>query len=219
MAKSSTLGPPLVHMDWRWGTRADAPGGMRWRQVEWTEDPTKKRKLPVLKLFLTATFIIPALLATLTGCSDTTPAPEEVPTPTQVSSRPVAPTSTDAPVSTQVPTERPTAGPTATPASPPTLEPKATPVPPGVLSPLQALDSTALLSELSDTELACIGDNPEELARSPPGLARHPGKNRPSSSGVSPTRPWQESFSLGSYPAQNRSAKKLRTASGQVSQS
>ena len=128
----------------------------------------------MLKLFLTATFIIPALLATLTGCSDTTPAPEEVPTPTQVSSRPVAPTSTDAPVSTQAPTERPTAGPTATPASPPTLEPKATPVPPGVLSPLQALDSTALLSELSDTELACIGDNPEELGRSLAGPGSPP---------------------------------------------
>ena len=36
----------------------------------------------------------------------------------------------------------------------------------GVLAPLQALDSSALLSELSDTELACIGDNPEKLARS-----------------------------------------------------
>ena len=52
-----------------------------------------------------------------------------------------------------------------------------------------------------------------------PGLARHPGKNRPSSSGVSKTRPWQESFSPGSYLVQGRSAKKLPTASGQRSQS
>ena len=120
----------------------------------------------MLKLFLPATMALLVTLATLTACSDTTPAPEEVPTPTQVSSRIEAPASTDAPVSTQAPTERPTAAPKATPASPPTPEPTATPLPLGVLAPLQALDSLALLSELSDTELACIGDNPEKLVRS-----------------------------------------------------
>ena len=57
---------------------------MRWRQVEWMEDPAKKRELPVLKLFLQATITLLVALATLTACSDTTPAPEEVPTPTQV---------------------------------------------------------------------------------------------------------------------------------------
>ena len=128
------------------------------------EDPTKKRKLPVVKLFLPATICFLVTLATLTACSDTTPAPEEVPTPTQVSSRIAAPASTDAPVSTETPTERPTAAPRATPASPPTPEPTATPAPSGLLAPLQALDSFALLSALSDTEKACIGDHPKKLA-------------------------------------------------------
>ena len=173
----------------------------------------------MLKLFLPATITLLATLAALTACSDTTPALEEVPTPTQVTSRIAAPASTDAPVSTQAPTERPTAAPRATPASPPTPEPTATPVPLGVLAPLQVLDSQAMLSELSDTELACIGDNPEKLARSLAGPARHPGKNRPSSSGVSKTRPWQGFFSPGSYLVQGRSAKKLPTASGLGSQS
>ena len=40
--------------------------GNGWRQVEWMEDPTKIRKLPVLKLFLTATITLLAALATLT---------------------------------------------------------------------------------------------------------------------------------------------------------
>ena len=120
----------------------------------------------MLKLFLPATIFFLIALATLTACSDTTPALEEVPTPTRVSSRIAAPASTDAPVSTQAPTERPTAAPRATPASPPTPEPTATPAPLGVLAPLQALDSSALLSALSDTEKACIGDDPEKLARS-----------------------------------------------------
>ena len=157
---------------------ADAPRGMRWRQVEWMEDPTKKRKLPVLKLFLPATITLLATLATLTACSDTTPALEEVPTPTQVPTKVAAPASTDAPVSTEASTERPTAAPRATPASPPTPEPTATPAPLGVLAPLQALDSSALLSELSDTELACIGNNPEKLARSLAGPGSTPREDQ-----------------------------------------
>ena len=47
-------------------------------------------------------------------------------------------------------------------------------MPLGVLSPLQVLDSSALLSELSDTELACIGDNPEKLAQSLAGPGSAP---------------------------------------------
>ena len=119
----------------------------------------------MLKLFLSATVTLLVTLATLTACSDTTPAREEVPTPTQVSSRVAAPAATDAPVSTHAPTERPTAAPKATPASTPTPEPTATPVSLGVLAPLRFQDSGAMLSELSDTELACIGDDPEKLAR------------------------------------------------------
>ena len=118
------------------------------------------------RLLLLATITLLVALATLTACSDTTPATEEVPTPTQVSSGTAAPASTDAPVSTQAPTERPTAAPRATPASPPAPEPTTTPAPPGVLAPLRLQDSGAMLSELADTELECIGDDPEKLARS-----------------------------------------------------
>ena len=75
------------------------------------------------------------------------------------------PASTDAPVSTQAPTERLTAAPKATPANSPTREAINITAPPGVLAPLQALDSGAMLSELSDTELACIGENPERQTR------------------------------------------------------
>ena len=131
----------------------------------------------MLKLFLPATIFFLVALATLTACSDTTPAPEEVPTPTQVPSKVAAPAST-APVSTQAPTERPTAAPRATPASPPTPEPTATPAPLGVLAPLQALDSSALLSALSDTEKACIGENPEKLAQSLAGPGSAPREDQ-----------------------------------------
>ena len=137
----------------------------------------QEKELPVLKLFLPATIFFLVALATLTACSDTTPAPEEVPTPTQVPSKVAAPAST-APVSTQAPTERPTAAPRATPASPPTPEPTATPVPLGVLAPLQALDSSALLSALSDTEKACIGENPEKLAQSLAGPGSAPREDQ-----------------------------------------
>ena len=144
----------------------------RWRQVEWMEDPTKMRKLPVLKLFLPATLIILLILAAMMACSDPTPDPEDVPTPTQVSSTAAAPASTaaapastDAPVSTQASTERPTAAPKATPANSPTPEATNITAPPGVLAPLQPLDSGGMFSELSDTELACIGENPERQTR------------------------------------------------------
>ena len=128
----------------------------------------------MLKLFLPATIFFLIALATLTACSDTTPAPEEVPTPTQVSAKVATPASTDALVSTQAPTEKPTAAPRAMPASPPTPEPTATPALLGVLAPLQVLDSFALLSELSANELACVGDNPEKLARSLAGTGSAP---------------------------------------------
>ena len=124
----------------------------------------------MLKLFLTATITLIVTLATLTACSDTTPAPEEVLTPIQVSSGTAAPASTDAPVSTLAPTERPTAATRATPAS--------TPTPPAVLAPLQALDISALLSELSANELACIGDDAGKLVRSLAGPGQASGEEQ-----------------------------------------
>ena len=132
----------------------------------------------MLKLFLTATITLIVTLATLTACSDTTPAPEEVPTPIQVSSGTAAPASTDAPVSTETPAERPTAAPKATPASTPTPGPTATPAPPAVLAPLQALDISALLSELSANELACIGDDAGKLVRSLAGPGQASGEEQ-----------------------------------------
>ena len=132
----------------------------------------------MLKLFLTATITLIVTLATLTACSDTTPAPEEVPTPIQVSSGTAASASTDASVSTETPAERPTAAPKATPASTPTPGPTATPAPPAVLAPLQALDISALLSELSANELACIGDDAGKLVRSLAGLGQASGEEQ-----------------------------------------
>ena len=112
---------------------------------------------------LLATLIILLTLATLTACSNTTPAPEIV-APTTAPTPTAAPAST-APVSTETTTERPTAAPRATPASTPTPKPTSTPAPPGVLAPLQALDSGAMFSELSDAEKECIGENPERQTR------------------------------------------------------
>ena len=121
----------------------------------------------MLKPFLQATFIILVFLATLAGCSDPTPDPETLdPTST--------PTPTESPVPTETPTERPTAAPTATPSSFPIPDPTATPVSLGVLAPLQALDISALLSELSANELACIGDDAGKLVRSLTGPSSAP---------------------------------------------
>ncbi len=114
------------------------------------------------KMFVTSTITLLVVLSTLTACSDPTPAPE-----TQAPTSTPAPTPTEYPVPTESQIERPTAtaAPTATPASTPTPEPTATPAPPGALAPLQLQDSGAMLSELSDTELACIGGDTEKLAQ------------------------------------------------------
>ena len=125
----------------------------------------------MLKLPLwTVLVILAALLAcgeqtpTPGGAEATVPAPAGAATsaPSPVTPEP-EPTETPQPVPTA--TQRPTAGPKATPASTPTPEPTATPVPLGVLAPLQALDSGAMLSELSDAEKGCIGENPERQTR------------------------------------------------------
>ena len=121
----------------------------------------------MLKLFLPATLV---LLVTLTACSGPTPAPEtqtptSTPGPTAAPTPTESPVPTETPVPTEAPTERPTAAPTATPASPPTPGPTATPAPQGLLAPLRLQDSGAMLSELSDAEKGCIGENPERQAR------------------------------------------------------
>ena len=118
----------------------------------------------MLKLFLTATITLLVTLATLAACSDPTPAPETQ-APTTAPTPTASPTPTETPVPTETPTERPTAAPKATPASTPTPEPTATPAPPRVLAPLQALDSGAMFSELSEAEKECIGENTERQTR------------------------------------------------------
>ena len=112
---------------------------------------------------LLATLIILLTLATLTACSDPTPAGEIV-TPISAPT-PTAALASTAPVSTETPTKTPTAAPRPTLASTPTPEPTATPAPPGVLAPLQALDSGEMFSELSEAEKECIGENPERQTR------------------------------------------------------
>ena len=124
--------------------------------------------------------LLPTLLlftvATLMACSGTatTPAPGEMTVPSGVAATPALPLNTlategggTAPTttSTETPTEGPTAAPRETPASSPTPEPTAPSIPRGVLAPLRLQDPQALLSELSDTELGCIGDDPDSLAR------------------------------------------------------
>ena len=135
----------------------------------------RKRKLQVLKPFLQATFIILVFLATLAACSDPTPNPETLdPTYTPAPTAAPTATATATPVPTESQAERPTAAPKATPSSPPTPEPTANPVSLGVPAPLQALDISALLSELSANELACIGDDAGKLVRSLTGPSSAP---------------------------------------------
>ena len=116
----------------------------------------------MFKLLLTATITLLVTLATLTACSDPTPAPETL-APTSAPSPTAAPTPTELPVPTESQAERPAAAPTATPANTPAPEP--TPTTNGRIAPLQMQGSGAFRSSLSEAELACIGENPERQTR------------------------------------------------------
>ena len=159
------------------GLLTDAPRGMRWRQVEWRARwrlPGIRRKLQVLKLFLPATITLLATLAILTACADTTPALEEM---SRLRPRSRLRSQHRRPLPRFPPKPRRRDPPPRPGRRRPVLrllEPTATPAPLRVLAPLQALDSSALLSALSDTEKACIGDNPEKLARSLAGPGSAP---------------------------------------------
>ena len=113
----------------------------------------------MLKTLILATLIVLALLATMAACSEPTPAPDPTATPAATAA------ATQAPTETPAPTANPTAAPAAKPTSSPTPEPTTTPVPDGRLAPIQLQDSLSLQSSLSDAELACMGDDPEQLAR------------------------------------------------------
>ena len=115
------------------------------------------------KPLLSITALLLIILAALLACTGVTPTPETtVPTaPTGIAAATALPANTPTPEATATPTERPTAARAATPTSPPTPAP----APGGRLAPIQMQEPGALLSALSDAELTCIGDDPEQLNR------------------------------------------------------
>ena len=124
----------------------------------------------MLKLPLTGTLVILLVLAALTACSEPAPKAADSPTPSTIAatSPPLANTTEpEDQIATAAPTETETPSPTTAPSLiiSPTPEPTAAPKTDGRLAPLRLYDSRALRSELSDSELACIGDAPETMAR------------------------------------------------------
>ena len=121
--------------------------------------------------------LILIILATLLACTGEAPAPDptETPAPTSIAATPALIPNTPEPEGTSTLTPTPTAAPavipsaiaasTATPASSPPPEPTITPFPDGRLAPIQFQDSESLQSSLSEDELHCIGDDPEQLTR------------------------------------------------------
>ena len=113
---------------------------------------------------LLATIFTLIALAKLAGCSDPTPAPTQTTAATPLAA-PNPTAATPEPTAAPRSTRGPSAAPTATPASTPTLDPTATLAPDELLVPLQ-LQDPRMISELSEDELACIGDDAERVARS-----------------------------------------------------
>ncbi len=105
------------------------------------------------------------------ACTGDTPAQEPTGTTSPTSIAAATPLPANTPTlearSTPVPTPEPTPteGPTAGPNSTLSQEPTASPTPDRRLAPLPHQDSQALQAALSDAELSCISDDPEELAR------------------------------------------------------
>ena len=119
------------------------------------------------KPFLPTTALLLFTLAAMMACTGTTPAPEptETPTPSRTAAATPLPANTPVPEGeTLQPPPTPkaitTAAVTPAQASSPTPEP----TPDGSLAPIVLQDSHSLQSALSEAELGCIGDNPEELA-------------------------------------------------------
>ena len=119
-------------------------------------------------------WIFLVILAALLACGDTTPTPRgteaTVPIPAGAATSAPAPepTNTTQTVMTDTPataTPATAAATTSLPDNSPTPEATNIPAPPRVLAPLQLQDSRAMLSELSDSELACIGGDPEKLVQ------------------------------------------------------
>ena len=119
-------------------------------------------------LVVTVLVAIAALMACSGGDPTRAPTATTAPAPAETL------TATPLPTATATTAPKPTPEPTATTAP----EPSAIPEDPGVLAPLQALDSSALLSELSANELACVGDDPGKLAQSLAGPGSAPREDQ-----------------------------------------
>ena len=120
----------------------------------------------MLKLPLWTALVI---LAALLACGEQTPTPRgavaTVPAPAGTATSAPAPEQTNTTQRSMTKTPETPASTTPLPANLPTPEQRATPAPPKVLAPLQALDSGAMFSELSDAEKECIGGNPQRQTR------------------------------------------------------
>ena len=119
----------------------------------------------MLKLLLAALAVI---LAALLACTGATPAPDptEAQAPASIVAGTPLPATTATPEAAATSTPGPTVRPTeVTPAtSAPASSPTPEPTPDGSLAPIVLQDSHSLQSALSEAELGCIGDSPEELA-------------------------------------------------------
>ena len=125
--------------------------------------------MPIPLINITALLLF--TLAATMACTGATPAPDQTETTAPASMAAATPLPANPPTlearSTPVPTPEPTPteGPTAGPNSTLSQEPTASPTPDWRLAPLPHQDSQALEAALSDAELSCISDDPEELAR------------------------------------------------------
>ena len=114
--------------------------------------PPAQRNPPALRTLIPATTTILVLLGNLVARSGPTP-------------EALTPASTPVPTAAAMPTEKAATARAATAASSKVPEPAKTPTPDGKLVTLRLRDSKVRQSALSDTELACIGGGPGELAR------------------------------------------------------
>ena len=132
-----------------------------------------------MKTPIVATTALMAFLITLLACTGATPTPNPTETPAQslIAAATPLPANTATPEAAATSTPGPTVRPTeVTPAtSAPTSSPTPEPTPDGSLAPIVLQDSHSLQSALSEAELGCIGDNPEELALA----LRGPGPESP----------------------------------------
>ncbi len=133
----------------------------------------------MLKTLIPVTLIILILMVTVAACSGPTPEPTSThrttatPTPTVVPATNETPkkTPTETPTSAQAQTLMPASTSTlepkinSNPANTPATEPSKTLAPDVRLAPLHLVDSHSFRSALSEAELSCISDDPEEQAR------------------------------------------------------